>query len=484
VNAATPLPVRNPRTGQIDCEITPLRGEEIAAICAQLRAAQPAWGASSLEHRIGVMRGWADKLRSYKPQLIEADSTDTGYGQISKVAPDMVIGSILRHCSIAPALFAQAQRSGVSPGAPNISFATILKPYPVAGIIGPWNAPLMLSTLHAIPALFAGCAVIVKPSEVAPRFVDPMMDSIREIPELAAVLKYVVGDGQTGAAIVDNVDIVNFTGSVPNGRKVAEACARRFIPCMLELGGKDPVVITPSADLDKAASAVLRGAVTSTGQVCFSIERIYVHESVHDEFVERLAAKAEQVSLNYPDPHSGHIGPFIFERQAHIVAGHLEDALAKGARVRTGGKVLDLEGGLYMRPTVLTAVTHDMQIMKDETFGPVMPVMAYRTEEEAVRLANDTYFGLSAAVIAGTVEEARRIADRIDAGVVSVQDTFLTFAGYGAVDWESFKFSGLGGRGGMLAFVKKQAILINSAPPACMLTENLKAVVNQPKSAL
>ncbi|HXR89241.1 MAG TPA: aldehyde dehydrogenase family protein [Steroidobacteraceae bacterium] len=483
MNAAPPLSVRNPRTGKIDREITPPGAAEVAAICSQLRAAQRTWGATTLEHRIEVMRAWADKLRAYKPRLVEADSTDTGYGQISKVAPDMVIGSIMRHCSIAPGIFAQAARAGVSPGAPNISFATLLKPYPVAGIIGPWNAPLMLSTLHAIPALFAGCAVLVKPSEVAPRFVEPIMQCIGEIPELAAVLRYIVGDGQTGAAIVDNVDIVNFTGSVPNGRKVAEACARRFIPCMLELGGKDPVVITQTADLDRAASAVLRGAVTSTGQVCFSIERVYVHESVHDEFVERLAAKAERVQFNYPDPHSGHIGPFIFDRQAQIVAGHIEDALAKGAKLRAGGKVLNLGGGLYMRPTILTGVTHHMQIMRDETFGPVMPIMAYRSEDEAVQLANDTYFGLSAAVMAGTVEEARRIADRIDAGVVSVQDTFLTFAGYGAAEWESFKFSGLGGRGGMLSFVKKQAILVNSAPPACMLTEHLKAVSNDPAKA-
>ncbi len=484
MNAAVPLPVRNPRTGQIDRNITPLTASEIAATCAQLREAQQAWGAAPLEHRIAIMRTWAEKLRAYRSKLVEADSTDTGYGQISKVAPDMVIGSIMRHCSIAPAIFGQAKRAGVSPGAPNISYDTLLKPYPVAGIIGPWNAPLMLSTLHAIPALFAGCAVIVKPSEVAPRFVDPIMDSIREVPELAAVLKFVVGDGQTGAAIVENVDVVNFTGSVPNGRKVAEACARRFIPCMLELGGKDPVVITQTADLDNAASAVLRGAVTSTGQVCFSIERVYVHESVHDEFVERLAAKAEQVELNYPDPHGGHIGPFIFARQAQIVDGHIDDALAKGAKIRTGGKSTNLGGGLYMRPTILTGVTHEMQIMRDETFGPVMPVMKFRTDDEAVRLANDTYFGLSAAVIAGTVEEARRIADRIDAGVVSVQDTFLTFAGYGAAEWESFKFSGLGGRGGMLAFVKKQAVLINSAPPACMLTENLKAVTHEPTKPL
>ncbi|HEY4211057.1 MAG TPA: aldehyde dehydrogenase family protein [Steroidobacteraceae bacterium] len=480
----TTLAVRNPRTGQIDRQIQPLTAFEVAALTGKLRTAQKAWGAAPLEHRLAVLRTWGEKLRANRAALIEADSTDTGGGQISRVAPDMVLGALMAQCAVAPKLFAMAKRSGVSPGAPHVSFDTVLKPYPVAGIIGPWNAPLMLSTLHVIPALIAGCAAIVKPSEVAPRFVDPIMDTINQVPELAKVLSYVVGDGRTGEAIVDNVDVINFTGSVQNGRRVAEACARRFIPCMLELGGKDPVVITQTADLDKAATAVLRGAVTSTGQVCFSIERIYVHESVHDAFVEKLAEKAERVELNYPDPLKGHIGPFIFERQAHIVDGHLDDALAKGAKIRAGGKSHNLGGGLYMRPTILTGVTHEMQIMRDETFGPVMPVMRYRTEDDAVRLANDTYFGLSAAVIAGTAEEARRIAERIDAGVVSVQDTFLTFAGYGAAEWESFKYSGLGGRGGMLAYVKKQAILTNSAAPECMLSQALKAVTHDsPKSA-
>jgi acyl-CoA reductase-like NAD-dependent aldehyde dehydrogenase len=276
--ARNPLPVRNPRTGRIDMHITPASAEEIAAACARLRKGQYAWGRAPLDYRIGVMKKWAARLQAHRAALVEADSIDTGYGQISKVAPDMVIGSILRTSTIAPAIFERAQRTGTSPGAPHVAYRTNLRPYPLAGIIGPWNAPLMLSTLHAIPALFAGCAVIVKPSEITPRFVGPMMETISETPELAEVLLFVVGDGETGQAVVENVDIVNFTGSVPNGRKVAEACARRFIPSILELGGKDPVIITQTADLQKAATAVLRGAVTSTGQVCFSIERIYVQE--------------------------------------------------------------------------------------------------------------------------------------------------------------------------------------------------------------
>ncbi len=476
VTTREPLPVRNPRTGEIDLHITPASDAEIAAACERLRKAQGAWGRAPIEHRIAVLKHWAERLRAHRAALVEADSIDTGYGQISQVAPDMVIGAITRLAAQAPGILQQLKRSGRSPPMPHIHFDTNLRPYPLLGVIGPWNAPLMLSTLHAIPALFAGCAVIVKPSEVAPRFVRPMMQTIEEVPELREVLTFVLGDAATGQSIIEHVDIVNFTGSVPNGRKVAEACAKRFIPAMLELGGKDPVIVTQNADLERAATAVLRGAVTSTGQVCFSIERIYVHESVHDRFVELLVKEAERVELNYPDATRGQIGPFIAARQAQIVDGHIEEALAKGAKLRTGGTSFNLGGGLYMRPTVLVEVNHDMQIMRDETFGPVMPVMRFRTEEEAVRLANDTYYGLSAAVIAGSETEARRIADRIDAGVVSVQDTFLTFAGFGVAEWESFKFSGMGGRGaGMLGFMRKQAVLINTGEPESMIEAPLKA---------
>jgi succinate-semialdehyde dehydrogenase/glutarate-semialdehyde dehydrogenase len=470
------LPVRNPRTGQVDMHITAASSTEIAAECARLRRLQPAWAGAPLGHRVGVMKQWAERLKAHRSALVEADSIDTGGGQISQVAPDMVIGTIMRMCAIAPAIFDQARRKGTSP-VPSIHYDTNLRPYPVAGIIAPWNAPLMLSTLHAIPPLFAGCAVIVKPSEVTPRFVKPMMGTIREVPELAAVLTYVLGDGETGQAIIENADIINFTGSVPNGRKVAEACARRFIPAILELGGKDPVIITETADLRRAAKAVVRGAVTSTGQVCFSIERIYVQEAVHDAVIELLVQEAERVELNYPDPRAGQIGPFIAERQAHIVDEHIDDALNKGAKIRLGGKSMNLGGGLYMRPTILTDVNHEMKVMRDETFGPVMPVMKYRAEDEAVRLANETYYGLSAAVIAGTEDEARRIADRLDAGMVSVQDTFLTFAGFGAgLSGDSFNYSGMGPRTGILAFLRRQGVLINAGEAESMVEESLKAV--------
>jgi acyl-CoA reductase-like NAD-dependent aldehyde dehydrogenase len=251
--------------------------------------------------------------------------------------------------------------------------------------------------------------------------------------------------------------------------KVAESCARKFIPAYLELGGKDPVIVTESADLEKAANAIVRGACFGTGQVCFSIERIYVQETVHDAFVDALVKKAEKVQLNYPDVDKGQIGPFGTARQAEIVDEHLEDAVQNGAVIQTGGKSMNLDGGCYMRPTVLTNVHNGMRIMREETFGPVMPVVPYKTEEEAIRLANDSIYGLSAAVIAGSEEEAKRVGARLDAGTVCIQDTFLTLFKTFDVESHSFKFSGMGGSrtgpGSILRFIRKQSFLVNTMDP-------------------
>ena len=464
------LAVRNPRTGEIDFHITPPTGEEIAATCRRLREGQRRWAKRPLDERIEAMSAWAREIQKNSAAIAEADGIDTGFSDTSRASPFIVALSIRGWCEDVKQILERAQISGPSPVMPTVQVRSQLTPIPLLGVISPWNAPLMLSLMDAVPALLAGCAAIVKPSEVTPRFVTPIMETIRAVPQLAEVLAFVVGDGQTGQQIIENVDVICFTGSVANGRKVGEACARRFIPAFLELGGKDPAIVTGSANVEHAAKAVVRGAIYNTGQVCYSIERVYVQEQIHDAFVDALVHECEKVKLNYPEPSQGHIGPFIFERQATTVDAHLDDALAGGARLRSGGKSEKLGGGLYMRPTVLTGVTHEMKIMQEETFGPVIPVMKYRTEEEAIALANDTTFGLSAAVISGDATEAERIAEQIDAGGISVQDTFLTFAKLRKIGTHSFKESGLGGsRTGpdsIMRFLKKKAILTNTAPPA------------------
>jgi acyl-CoA reductase-like NAD-dependent aldehyde dehydrogenase len=337
------------------------------------------------------------------------------------------------------------------------------------GVISPWNFPVTLSLIDAVPALAAGCSVLIKPSEVTPRFIAPLRETLQAVPELAAVVGLVTGDGATGAALVDVVDAVCFTGSVPNGRKVAEAAARRFIPAFLELGGKDAAIVLEGADLDRATDAVLRAACMATGQACLSIERIYVARAVFDEFVSRLVDKARAIGINHPDIATGQLGPLIFGRQADIIDAQLDDALAKGARILCGGKTENLGGGRWCRATVVVDVNHDMQLMTEETFGPIMPVMPFDDVEQAVALANDSTFGLSAAVFAATLDAARAVAARLNAGGISLNDAGLTYQTYEA-EKNSFGYSGLGGSrmgpGSILRFVRKQAYLMQTGAPA------------------
>ena len=472
---ARTIPVRNPRTGGVEFSFPAATAEDIAQKAARLRRNQHAWAARAITERIGIMRRWVGELIAHAKAIGAADGADTGGCHTSQFTAFIAVANINGWCEDAEAVLTRAYVSGQSVTMPSVSIRSQLVPYPLVGVISPWNAPMMLSLLDAVPALFAGSAVLLKPSEVTPRFVAPLMHTVSRVPELAEVFDVVLGDGRTGQDVVANVDLVCFTGSVPNGRKVAMACAQRLIPCFLELGGKDPAIITADADIDRATTAVLRGGVYATGQVCYSVERVYVHESIHDRFVEELVAKARQVTLNDQNPLEGHIGPFIFVRQPQIVESHLADAVAKGAKILTGGVTESLGGGLYMRPTIVTEVDHTMRLMREETFGPVLPVMRFSTIEQAITLANDTEFGLTASVIAGTEEEGLRIAEQVNAGSVFVQDTFLTFAKLRKIGTHSFGVSGLGGsRTGpdsIMRFLRRKAILSNQGAPASIFDD-------------
>ena len=460
---ARTLPVRNPRTGKVEFDLAVTPPGEIVAKAERLRANQRAWAAMPLADRMNVMRRWLGEVAKRKDVIAEADAADTGGCHTSYLQGFITMGNIGGWIEDAEAALARAHFHGASKSMPQVEVRTQLVPYPLVGVISPWNAPMMLALLDAVPALFAGSAVLLKPSEITPRFVQPLFETVAAVPELAGVFDYAMGDGETGKALIDEVDLLCFTGSVPTGRKIAVHCAQRLIPCFLELGGKDPVIVTEHADLDRATTSVLRGAVHANGMVCFSIERIYVHASIHDAFVKLLVEKAEKVRLNCHDPRAGHLHPFTFAPQAKIVERHLADAVAQGATIQCGGKVEEIGGGLYMRPTVLTGITHDMLVMQDETFGPVLPVMRYSTVGEAIALANDTVFGLTASVIAGSEEEALSIAAQVNAGAVFIQDSFLTFAKNRTIGTHSFGVSGLGGsRTGpesILRFVRRKALM-------------------------
>lgn len=465
------IAIRNPRTGRTDFDLPVATAHDVAAVAARLRASQPAWAALGLAGRSGVMARWLGEVRKRAAAIADADAEDTGGCHTSYLQGFITMGNIGGWLEDAAGALDKASYRGPSRAVPSVEVRTQFVPYPLCGVISPWNAPMMLALLDAVPALFAGCAVLLKPSEVTPRFTGPLFESVRAVPELAAVFDFVTGDAETGKAVIDQADLLCFTGSVPTGRKIAVHCAERLIPCYLELGGKDPVIVTASADIERASTAVLRGAVHANGMVCFSVERIYVADSIHDAFVTRLVEKARAVRLNCDDPRAGHLHPFTFAPQAAIVQRHLADAVAKGANILSGGEIENHGGGLYMRPTVLTGVTHDMLIMQEETFGPCLPVMGFRSIEAAIRLANDTTFGLTAAVIAGSEAEALPIAERINAGAVFVQDTFLTFAKNRTIGTNSFGFSGVGGgsRTGpeaILRFVRRKALLTQHGEPA------------------
>jgi acyl-CoA reductase-like NAD-dependent aldehyde dehydrogenase len=451
--------VRNPRTGKVDYWITPPTPEQLTDQCTRLRAAQLNWQQGGLERRIEAMHAWKQALSSQKDELIKALVTDTGRWSESVLEFDSLISSIDRWCRLAPELLSKEERATAIPF---IRLQNESVPYPLVGVISPWNFPLLLSTIDTIPALLAGCAVVVKPSEIAPRFIQPLAAAIASVPELGDVLVYIEGAGDTGAALIECVDLVCFTGSVATGRKVASSAARRFIPAFLELGGKDPAIVLASADLELATSAILWGSVVNTGQSCLSIERIYVAASIFDNFVQKLVEKAQRLNLVYPSFEDGQIGPIIAETQAAIIAEHLRDAVEKGGVVYCGGVIEELDGGLWCRPTVLTQVTHSMKVMTEETFGPIMPVMPFSTIESALHLANDTIYGLSAAVFAGSADEAIAVARHLDVGAISINDAGLTAVMHEG-EKNAFKFSGMGGsRMGSAAlkrFMRKKAFL-------------------------
>jgi len=460
--------VRNPRNGQFDYEFPVPETEALEQRARELRAAQREWAARSVERRAELLQRWKQQLLAHRAAIVDALAADTGRRLLAQAEFGGTLGAIDRWCAQAPRLLHEEE--GRSQAQPTVTFRSQLVPYPLVGVISPWNFPLTLALIDAIPALLAGCAVLIKPSEVTPRFIEPLRHSIAAVPELAAVLEMIPGDGRTGAALVGNVDVVCFTGSVKTGRLVGRAAAEHFIPAFLELGGKDPAIVTASADLELATDVVLRASVLATGQACQSLERVYVQDTVYERFVARLVEKASAVPINFPDPRQGVVGPLIFDRQADIIAEQLDDAVRRGARILCGGRVeIHGGGGRWIRPTVVVDVDHTMKLMTEETFGPVMPVMKFHTVDEAVALANDGIFGLSAAVIAGTLEEAESIAERIDAGAVSLNDGSLTSVVHEA-EKHSFKCSGLGGSrmgaAGLTRFFRRKALLRQTGTPA------------------
>ncbi len=462
------IDVRNPRTGEVDYAIEAASVGEIASIAAGLRKAQRAWSERGPQGRAEILLRWAGAIEANSAALVEKLSIDTGRIAIAKIEVFSVVGIIRRWAEAGPAMIEGLDLKDVQSANPTVTISNRHVPFALLGVIAPWNFPMLLALIDAIPALMAGSAALIKPSEVTPRFIPELRKTIEAVPELAKILAIVEGDAETGKAIVAKVDFICFTGSVATGRKVAEAAASAFIPANLELGGKDPMIVLASADPVIAAGIALRSSVSANGQACQSIERLYVHRSIADMFTASLVEQAEKVRLTYPDSGKGEVGPFIFPSQADKVQSQIDAAVAGGAKLLTGGTVETLGGGKYLRPTVLVDVMQDMAIVAEETFGPVIPITVYDDVEEAIALANDSIYGLSAAVI-GDVTEAEAVAERLEAGAISINDGSLTAAVWDAEN-SSFKLSGMGasrmGDTGLTRFFRTRAIIRQNGPAA------------------
>ena len=467
---ASSLPVRNPRTGEWDHEIPVTSPEDIASITTALRAAQAQWVAMGASGRAACLNRFADAVMAEVGPLGQALSVDTGRSTFAQFEAIKSVELIRMWAERAGPILDELAGAGQSGQVPAVHYQHRLIPYQVVAVISPWNVPLLLAMIDSLAALSAGCSVLLKPSEVTPRFIEPLQRALDAVPELAAVLRIVTGGPETGKAMIEQVDAVCFTGSVKTGRQVSQQAAACFIPAFLELGGKDPAIVLPDADIPLAARAIIRSAIGMTGQACQSLERIYCHDSIAEPFTEELLAQLKVLSLTCTEDGAGDIAPLIFERQVETIQAQVDDALEKGATCLLGGEPVQA-GGIWYPPTLLTNVTHDMLIMQEETFGPVIPVVIYGDVEEAVALANDSTFGLSAAVFSADADAAKAVAERLQVGAISINDASLTGI-VNDVEKNSFRFSGMGGSrmgpAGLTRFLRKRALLIQTGEPAAV----------------
>jgi acyl-CoA reductase-like NAD-dependent aldehyde dehydrogenase len=338
-------------------------------------------------------------------------------------------------------------------------------PVGVVGVIGPWNYPLVNGFGDCIPALAAGNAVVIKPSKITPLTSLLMADCMRESGLPDDVFAVATGGAETGEALIDAVDMVMFTGSTETGRKVMTRAARTLTPVSLELGGKDPMIVLADADLERAANGAVYYSMQNGGQTCISIERVYVEAPVHDEFVAKVADKVRELRQGVPaGPGSVDVGAVTFPPQLDIVARHVDQARAAGATVVVGGHARE---GRFYEPTVLTGVDHSMAAMTEETFGPTLPIMKVADAEEAIRLANDSPYGLGASVWTRDIARGEEIARRLESGSVCINDAQLNYIAL-EMPMGGWKASGLGvrhGAAGIRKYTRQQALLVTRFAP-------------------
>ncbi len=458
------IAVENPATGETIASVPELGAGQVGEMAAAARAAQPAWAELGFEERGEVLLAASRWLVANAERVVATIVAETGRPADETQFAEISYGlSALQFWARqAPAYLADEQIESASPIVRGRRMVVRYAPLGLVGVIGPWNYPLNNSFGDCIPALAAGNAVLLKPSEVTPLTSLVLAEMLVESGLPEDVFQVATGRGETGAALIDEADFVMFTGSVETGKKVMAQAAQTLTPVSLELGGKDPMIVLADADLERAANAAVSYGLNNSGQVCISVERIYVEDQVHDEFIDRVVAKVEALRQGPPgEPGTVDVGAIIFPAQIDLIEAHVRDAVDKGARVVTGGERGPGPGRFY-RPTVLAEVDHSMRCMVEETFGPTLPVMRVRDAEQAVELANDGPYGLQASVWTRDTDRGEQLARRVEAGTAIVNDAQVNYAAL-ELPMGGWKASGLGSRHGpegIRKYTKRQSLMI------------------------
>ena len=449
----------NPATGETLREFACAADAQVHAVVARARAAQRAWDEFGVRRRVAVLREFQRLLHQKKLGVAALISREAGKPLVEALLTEvLVVLDATRFC--VENAFDFLREEPVPHG--NLAMKTktgciLREPHGVIGIISPWNYPFSIPATESLSALVTGNAVVLKPSELTSLNALELASLLHEAGVPKDVFQVVVGDGAAGSALLNaEIDKLVFTGSVATGKRIAQAAAARLLPVVLELGGKDPMLVLDDADVNVASSGAVWGSFANCGQACLSVERCYVHRSLYDAFLAACVRKTKQLRVGNGINPDTEIGPLIYERQLRNVEAHVEDARARGARVLTGGSRLPELGPNFYAPTVLADVTHAMQIMREETFGPVLPVMPFDTDEEAVRSANDSDYGLAASIWTCNRARGEALAKRIHAGTVMVNDAIACF-GISEAPHGGFKASGLGrthGRFGLEEMVR------------------------------
>lgn len=452
-----------PFTGDVLATV-PLSGpDDVAAAFDRARTAQRRWAGTSPRRRAAVLLRYHDLVLKRQRELLDLIQWESGKARKHAFEEIADVAITARYYGRrGPGFLRPKRRSGALPLLTRTH--ELHHPKGVVGVISPWNYPLSLAVGDGLAALMAGNAVVHKPDSQTPLIALAGVELLYEAGLPEGLWQVVYGPGSTvGSAIVDAADYVCFTGSTATGRAVAERAARRLVGCSLELGGKNPMVVFPDADLDKAVECAVRACFASAGQLCISIERLYLADPIREEFLAKFLDLVGDLRLSADLNYDADMGSLVSASQLDTVTRHVDDAVARGATVLAGGKGRPDIGPYFFQPTVLTGVTPDMTLHAEETFGPVVSVYGFQTEDQAVALANATRYGLNASVWTDDVARGRRVASRIRAGTVNINEGYA--AAWGSLDspMGGMGESGLGrrhGREGMLRFTEPQTVAL------------------------